>query len=235
VENLQAATSSDTVSKVAKGTFTVFGAVADIALVFFLAMYLAADPATYRNGFLLLLPVAARERVGKAIDASGLALRKWLVGQLGAMLMVGLVTALGLWAIGVPMAFALGVLSGILDFVPVVGPLIAAVPGILIAFTHGPELALYAALVYIAVQFIEGHFVLPLAQKWAVSLPPALSLLGIVAFGLLFGFIGVLFAIPLLVVAITLVNKLYVERMDPELPEMGADQSDIPTRKRKTK
>jgi predicted PurR-regulated permease PerM len=129
------------------------------------------------------------------------------------MLAVGVFTALGLWMVGVPLAIPLGILSGVLDFVPVVGPLIAAVPGLLIAFAHDPHLALMAALVYSVVQFVEGHLVLPIAQRWAVALPPALTLVGIVAFGTLLGPMGLLFAMPLLVVAVTLVDKLYVERI----------------------
>jgi predicted PurR-regulated permease PerM len=116
----------------------------------------------------------------------------------------------------VPLAIPLGILSGLLDFVPVIGPFAAAIPGVLIAFAQGPQVALYATLVYIAVQFIEGHLVLPLAQKWAVSLPPALGLLSIVAFGLVFGLMGVLFAIPLTVVIVVLVQKLYVAPLEGE-------------------
>jgi predicted PurR-regulated permease PerM len=213
MENAKGATDSDTMSRVAKGTVTVFGGITDFILILFLSMYLAVNPESYRNGFLLLLPPAHRERVGEALDASGIALRKWLVGQLGAMLMVGVVTALGLWIAGVPLAIPLGILSGLLDFVPVIGPFAAAIPGVLIAFAQSPQVALYAALVYITVQFLEGHVVLPLAQRWAVSLPPALGLLSIVAFGLVFGLIGVLFAIPLTVVAMVLVEKLYVAQI----------------------
>ena len=211
LENVKGATDDgNAVSRVAKGTVTVFGAFTDLILVLFLSMYLAVDPASYRNGFLLLVPPAHRARVGEALEDAGIALRKWLVGQLGAMLMVGVLTAAGLWIAGVPLAIPLGILSGILDFVPVVGPFAAALPGILIAFAQGPDVAIYAALVYVTVQFLEGHFVLPLAQKWAVSLPPALGLISIVGFGLVFGLMGVLFAMPLTVVAVVLVQKLYV-------------------------
>ena len=124
--------------------------------------------------------------------------------------MVGAVTALGLWAVGVPLAIPLGILSGILDFVPFIGPLLAAIPGLLVAFAQGPEVAMYAALVYIAVQFIEGHLVVPLVQKRAVEMPPVLGLLSIVAFSIVFGFIGLLFAMPLTVVAVVWVKRLWL-------------------------
>ena len=219
MENVQGASDGKTMSHLAKGTVTVFGGVTDLVMVLFLSMYLAVNPLSYRNGFLLLLPPAHRERVGRALDEAGVALRKWLVGQLGAMLMVGVLTGVGLALVGVPLAIPLGILSGLLDFVPVIGPFAGAVPGILIAFAQGPQVALYAAGVYVTVQFLEGHVVLPLAQKWAVSLPPALGLLSIVACGMVFGLLGVLFAIPLTVVSIVLVRELYVRRLgDADTP-----------------
>jgi len=213
LENAQAAAGSDGMEKLAKGTFIAFGGIGDAILVLFLAVYLAADPATYRNGLLALLPRAARTPVGEALDDAGTALRLWLMGQLGAMLFVGVVTAAGLAAVGVPLAIPLGVLSGVLDFVPVVGPFVAAIPGVVIAFAQGPDIALRAILVYVVVQFIEGHLVIPLAQKWTVATPPALSLAAIVAFGVAFGPPGVLFALPLVVVSIVLVKRLYADRL----------------------
>lgn len=216
VDSGQAATDPQAMAKVLKGTATVFGGIADVVLVLFLSLYFAVDPRSYRNGFLLLLPAAARDRVGKALDASGLALRNWLKGQLLSMLLVGVATALGLWLAGVPLAIPLGILSAILDFVPFVGPLIAAIPGLLVAFAQGPEVAVYAAIVYIVVQFAEGHLILPLVQKWAVHLPPVLGLLSIVAFGIVFGVMGLLFATPLAVVTLVLVQRLWID--NPEAP-----------------
>lgn len=212
--SMRQGTDSDAVAKVAKGTVTVFGAFADVILVMFLAAYLAVSPRTYRDGLVRLMPPSVRPRVGEALDESGAALRKWLIGQLGAMVAVGLLTGIGLWAIGVPLAIPLAVLMMLLDFVPVIGPFIAAFPGVLIAFSQSPQLALYAAMVYFGVQFFEGHVIMPLAQKWAVALPPAMALLGIVGFGVVFGLIGVLFAMPLLVVAMVMVQKLYIETIE---------------------
>jgi predicted PurR-regulated permease PerM len=211
LDNMQTATDPESVAKVMRGTATVFGGLADLVLVLFLALYFAVDPRSYRHGFLLLLPAAAREKVGNALDASGRALRNWLMGQLVSMLLVGVLTAIGLWIAGVPLAIPLGVLSAILDFVPFVGPLLAAIPGILVAFAQGPEVAAYAALVYFGVQFVEGNVIMPVVQKWAVHLPPVLGLLSIVAFGLVFGVMGVLFAVPLTVVAVVLVQKLWIQ------------------------
>jgi predicted PurR-regulated permease PerM len=211
VDELHSATNPETMNRVAKGTLTAFGVLVDIVLVLFLAVYLAMDPASYRNGLVRLFPKAARPRLASALEEAGHAMRKWLLGQLFAMLCVGTLTAIGLLFVGVPLAIPLGILLGIMDFVPVVGPFIAAIPGVLIAFAQSPQLALYAALVYAVMQFVEGHFIMPLAQRWAVSIPPAVTLLGIVAFGALLGPMGVLLAMPLIVVTMTLVNKLYVE------------------------
>lgn len=214
LREMRGLTSAESMSRVAKGTLTAFGAVIDIALVIFLAVYLALDPRTYRDGFVRLFPRAARPRLGEALDAAGLALRRWLLGQLFAMLCVGILAAVGLSLIGVPLAVPLGILLGVMDFVPVVGPLIAAIPGLIIAFAQSPQLALYALFVYLVVQNIEGNIIVPLAQRWAVSLPAALTLIGILAFGVLFGPAGIFLAMPLLVVTVTLVRKLYVEAIE---------------------
>jgi predicted PurR-regulated permease PerM len=210
IDSVHAATSPETFAKVAEGTFTVFGAIADVGLALFIAVYLALDPQAYRKGLLLLLPAGSRRRVARALDVANTQLRNWLLGQLGAMATVGILIGVGLAAIGVRLALPLAILSALLEFVPVVGPIAALVIGVLVALAQGPEIALYAGLVYAAVLFIEGNVIIPLAQKWAVSLPPALGLVGIAVFGILFGLIGVLFAMPLLVVVVALVKELYV-------------------------
>lgn len=214
VENVQDGPSAEAISHVAKGTVSVFGGLADVGLVLFLALYFALDPETYRRGLVRLLPLAARAPADRALAAAGVDLRKWVVGQLGAMLTVGIAIGAGLLLIGAPLAIPLGVLSALLEFVPIIGPIAATVVGVLIAFADSPAMALHAGIVYVVVLFLEGNVIIPLAQKWAVALPPALGLVGIAIAGVLFGLPGVLFAMPLLVVAVRLVRSLHVERLE---------------------
>ena len=180
-------------------------------LMLFAGIYLASNPTLYRDGFVRLFPTRYRAKLQGALGESGEALRKWLIGQVVSMASVGTLTGLGLWAVGAPLPLALGIMAGLLEFVPVVGPVIAIVPGVLVAFTEGPQIALYAAIVYVIVQQLEGNVIMPIAQRWAVELPPAYGLISLVAFGLLFGFLGIFFGSPLAVVVMCLVQTLYVE------------------------
>ena len=185
-------------------------AMADTLLVIFGGIYLAADPSLYRRGIAKLLPEAARPKVIEALDDCFRALRLWLFGRLTSMAIVGLLTGLGLWAIGMPAALTLGIAAGILDFVPFVGPIIAAIPAVLLALATSPTMALWVILLYLVIQQIEGNIITPLIQKRAVELPPALLLFSLVALGLLFGALGVILAEPLTVVLYVLVKRLYV-------------------------
>lgn len=184
-----------------------FGMLSHVLIIGLIAVYLAFSPTPYLNGAAALAPASLRPQVRHGFAVSGRALRGWLAGQLVAMVLVGLLTGLGLWAIGVPLAFILGILAGLLEFIPILGPFLAAIPGVLLAFSLGPTTALYAVLVYVIVQQLESAAIMPLAQKWSVELPPALGLFSIIVFGLLFGIPGVLFATPLTVVIMALVKR----------------------------
>lgn len=189
----------------------VVSGVGTLLVVLFAGVYFASDPQSYRHGALRLLPPARRPQVGRALDDAGTALHKWLVAQLIVMAAVGLTTGLGLAILGVPLSLSLGLLAGLCEFVPVFGPIAAAVPGVLLAFAKGPETALHVLLLYIVVQQLESNLLTPLMQRWAVDLPPVIALLSIVAGGLLFGPMGVIFATPLAVVVLAMVQHLYVE------------------------
>lgn len=187
------------------------GGLGHLLLIVFAGIYFAADPELYRRGALRLLPPSRRPQVGRALDDAGDSLHRWLVAQLIVMVAVGVMTGLGLAALGVPLALSLGLLAGVFEFVPVVGPIVATIPGVLLAFSKGPETALYALILYIVVQQIESNVLTPLVQRWAVELAPVVALLSIVACGLLFGVLGVIFATPMAVVVMSLVKHLYVE------------------------
>nr|WP_283773504.1 AI-2E family transporter [Altererythrobacter sp. KTW20L] len=144
---------------------------ADILVVMVGGIYLAAQPQLYRRGALQLFPPQRRELAGKAFDESGRALRLWLKGQLISMVIVGLLVGVGLWLIGVPSALALGLLAALLEFIPLVGPILAALPALLIALALGPQTALWVLGLYLIVQQIEGNILQPVVQQYAVDLP----------------------------------------------------------------
>lgn len=190
---------------------STFKALAYLAVLLFAAVYFAMQPPRYRNGLLRLAPPDRRARMAEIVDLIGATLRAWIVGQSITMALVGALTALGLWAVGIPAPFALGLIAGVFAFVPYLGPILASAPGILMAATQGPMTALYAAAVYGLVHFVEGNLITPLVQAEVVMLPPVLTIFATLCFGLLLGPIGVLLAAPMTVVLLVLVNTLYVE------------------------
>jgi predicted PurR-regulated permease PerM len=138
-------------------------------------------------------------------------LERWLVGQLVVMCTIGLLSGVGLWLLGIEAAFALGLMGGLLCFIPFVGAILAAVPATLVALTQGPIYAASVILMYVGVHFIEGNFITPMVQAEATSLPPVLAILSTVAFSLLFGPAGVLLAAPLTLLLMVAVEVLYVQ------------------------
>ncbi len=201
---------STVLSTVQAALAALVAGVADLLLVLVAAVYFAARPDVYRRGLLLLAPAGMRPVLGDALDDCAGALRLWLRGQFVAMLVVGATTSLGLWWLGVPSALALGLLAGLLDFVPIVGPIVAAVPAVVVASTQGLDVAAGVALLFVVVQQIEGNVLLPLIQQRAVEVPAALLLFAILAAGVLLGGLGVVLAAPLAVVGFVLVKRLYV-------------------------
>lgn len=202
---------SGVLSSVGHLAMSLGGGLADTLIVIVGGIYLAAQPRLYQRGTLKLIPPHQRALADEALEDSGNALRLWLKGQLISMTVVGLLVGVGLWLIGVPSAVALGLLAGILDFVPLVGPIVAALPALLIALTLGPETALWTVGVYLVVQQIEGYFLQPVVQQYAVDLPPVILLFSLLGSGMLFGALGIILAAPLTVVIYVLVKRLYVK------------------------
>jgi len=198
-------------SRVSGFASVTFGILADMIIVIFTAIYFAANPGMYKRGIVALVPRNKSQRMTEVLEATGYTLQHWLLGQGITMVTVGILTAVGLWIVGIPLAPLLGVIAALLEFIPFIGPIVAAIPGVLIALTLGWNKALYAVIVYIIVQQSEGHIIIPLIQKKVVELPPALIVLAVIAMGLVFGFLGALVATPLTAVLMVWIKMLYVQ------------------------
>ena len=202
---------------------STFAAVAGLLLVVFLAIYTSVDPDTYHNGLMHLFPHRARARAGEVLSSIATVLRKWLVTQLIAMVAIGLVTTGVLLLLGVKAALPLGVLAGLLEFIPTIGPILSAVPAILMAFVDSPQKALTVGLAYVGIQFLENHILIPLLMKEGVDIPPALTIVAQALMAMLFGFVGLLVAVPLLAAATVAVKMLYVEDVVGDASPVFAD------------
>jgi predicted PurR-regulated permease PerM len=190
---------------------TAVGTLFSAVLLLFMGVFLSINPGAYTGSALKLVPASKRERTNEVLTSVGSALRWWLVGRIASMLVVGVLTVIGLIIAGIPLVLTLGLLATLLAFVPLVGPIVSALPAVLIGLLDSPMRAFYAALVYIAVQALESNIITPVIQRKAVLLPPALILIAQSLMAVMFGWIGVLLSTPIMVAVIVLVQLLYVE------------------------
>lgn len=189
---------------------SVLGGVSGFVLILFVAMYIAAQPGLYKEGLLHLVPHAHRERVSEVLTTLGATLRQWLIARLIAMLLVGTLTGLGLALLHVKGAAALGVLAGLLEFVPFFGPIASAVPAVGVALLESPQKALWVLGLYVLMQQLEGNVITPLLLEKRLDIPPVLTVLTVASLGVVFGVAGMLIAEPLLAVALVATKMLYV-------------------------
>lgn len=176
-----------------------------------LGLFFVANPGGYRDGTLTLLPITWRARVRGVMDEMGLTLRSWLLGQLVRSAILAITLGIAFHLLGLPGASLLGLQAGVANFIPYLGPLIAAGPVALVAMPLGPSTLVWAMVIYFSLQTIEGFVFAPLIQRQAVNVPPAWTLLAIVIFGAMFGAMGIALATPLLAVGRIAVLRLYVE------------------------
>jgi predicted PurR-regulated permease PerM len=185
---------------------------AAVVLVLFLGVYLSTGPQEYVESFLNFFSDDHRVKASIILESLGGALRWWLFGQLIAMVAVGVLTTVGLLVLKSPMAVSLGVMAGLLTFVPYVGALVSAVPAILIAMTQSSHLAVYVMLLYLLAHVVEGYIVVPIVQHKLVYLPPALILTTQLFMHAFAGATGLAFATPAMVVAMVLIKRLYFKQ-----------------------
>ncbi len=194
------------------GVFSgVVGFATGIFVIFFVGIYLAVTPRLYAGNIVRLLPGKKRERIDTVLKTIAGSLRWWLAGRFVSMAVVGVLTSLGLWIAGIPLALSLGLIAALFSFVPNIGPLLSLIPMILVALSKDPVLIIWVLVIYLAVQTLESYVITPMVQKKAVSIPPALLITAQIFMGVLFGVMGILLATPLVLVAIITIQMLYVE------------------------
>jgi predicted PurR-regulated permease PerM len=189
-------------------------------------LYFSANPDLYTKGLVKLVPEPRRVRIREVMGKVAHAWRWWFMGQLVDMLVVGVLTTIGLMLVGMPLALALGVLAGLLTFVPYFGAILAAIPALAIALGSGWHMVLMTLLVFGVCHLVEGYVVSPMVQDRMVKLPPALLILSMTFMGTVFGPMGIIMASPLAAAALVLVSELYV--VDVLGDESGRD---VTTRK----
>jgi len=190
---------------------TAFDVVANIIIVLMTAVYFAFSPKLYNEGVVKLVPQNKDKRAREILATMESTLRSFLLGISGSMTINGVLTFLGLWFLGVPFAIPLGIIAGLMSFIPNIGPLIASAPAILIALSQSPAQALYVVILYLAVQNLDGFLISPLIQQRAVSVPPVLVIASQLLLAVLFGFLGLLLAVPIVAVVFVAVKMIYIE------------------------
>lgn len=190
---------------------SAFGAFANIVLVVVAGIYMAFEPDLYIDNLVRLFPIKRRDRAAEILEQLFDILRRWLVARVSSMFVVGILTLIGLIIVGMPLALTLSVIAGLLSFIPTLGPILASVPAILVGLTQSPIMGLLAAFVYFIVQQLENYVITPNIQRHTVSLPPALVMLTQIFLTLLFGWLGLFIAAPMVAAGIVVVKSVYVE------------------------
>ena len=184
-----------------------------IVLVLFVAAYIGADPELYRGLILELVPNEKRPHAALTLRRVGDTLRAWLTMQLIAMIVIGGVTTIFLYAIDVKAALPLGILAGLFKFIPIVGSIFAAIPAMAMGFIDSPHKALVILIGYVIIQFVENHLLVPVLMKKGVDIPPALTLAIQALMSVLFGFLGLLLAVPVLAAIMTVFRTINASEM----------------------
>ncbi|HEX8948229.1 MAG TPA: AI-2E family transporter [Dissulfurispiraceae bacterium] len=198
--------------KEVRGVLTAaFGVIANLFIVFFISLYFSVNPGVYLRGVLRLVPLRKRERFAEIFRALDITLRRWLLGRLAGMAIIGIFTGIGLQVIGIPLALTFGLLAFILTFIPYLGAIISAAPAVLLGLLDRPAKALYVIILYLLVHTIEAYMVGPIIEQRQVRLPPALLITSQVLLGFAAGMLGIIFATPLVAAIMVVVKILYIE------------------------
>jgi predicted PurR-regulated permease PerM len=188
----------NSVGRVTAAVTSVVGTLTNMAMMLVLAIFIAAEPRMYERGVAWMLPLAEREHFYGTAEKIGRVLRRLMAGRLLGMAVEGFGTWILLSLGGVPMAALLGILTGLLAFLPNIGAIVSGALIILVGFSAGVDVGLYAIFVYFVVQMVDGYLIVPMVAKRAVDLAPALVLGAQILLGALFGILGLALADPII-------------------------------------
>ncbi|MCF6157294.1 MAG: AI-2E family transporter [wastewater metagenome] len=198
------------VSRVTGFFSTTFGFFADVIIILIVGLFLSINPSSYIKGLVKLVPIRKREHAHEVLTNIESTLFWWLIGKIMSMTIIGILIGTGLSLLGIPLSLALGFIAGLLSFIPNIGPILSAIPAVLLALTQSPMKALYVVLLFVGIQAMESYLITPYIEKHTVSMPLALVIVGQVLMGTLLGGLGLVFATPLVAALIVLVKMLYV-------------------------
>jgi len=217
LDALSAGDSSNMVTTAQQFFSTSFGVLGNMYIILFLGIFFTASPSLYKDGLILLIPKDNKAVAKKIIDRTSLSLKGWLKGTMISMVLITILLPIGLIIMGVPVALVLGLLTAILVIVPNFGSFAAMIPGVLLALTISPNTAIIVALIYIVVQTLVSNIIAPIVQKKIINLPPALTIIAQLVMAALAGVMGIIMAIPVLAIAMILVDELYVKRINDKV------------------
>ncbi|WP_010182364.1 AI-2E family transporter [Aquimarina agarilytica] len=188
-----------------------FGGLADIYIIVFLGLFFMIQPNMYTNGIIILFPKPKRKRVEEVLLTLGYTLKRWLLGKMFSMLVVGILTGVGLAILGIPLALTLGIFAALITFIPNFGPILSLIPAFLLALTLDGNSALYVVILYGVVQAIESNVITPFIQSKMIAFPLAMILIAQVILGIFTGMLGLILAVPVIAILMVIVKMLYVE------------------------
>ncbi|HWH23175.1 MAG TPA: AI-2E family transporter [Allosphingosinicella sp.] len=190
---------------------SVIGALTSFVMIVVIGLFIAAEPRIYDRGVAWMLPLRMRDPYYRTADRMGFTLRRLMAGRLVGMAVEGIGTWILLWAGGVPMAALLGLLTGILAFLPNIGAIISGVLIVMVGFSVGFETGIWAIFVYAIVQIVDGYLIVPYVARKTVDLAPALVLGAQLLFGAMFGILGLALADPIVAMAKAALQQKSIE------------------------
>lgn len=189
------------------------GATVSIVFVLVIGVYIAAEPEIYRRGVLRLIPLNKRPLAVDILDEISMIIQWWIVGQMVSMIILGTITTLGLYLLGMPYSLILGLFTAFMTFIPNLGPVLSGIPTLLVALTVSFEMVLYVSIFYILIQSIEGYFITPMIHREMINVPPVLIIAFQFLLYFLIGIIGVFVAMPLVACFMIIIQRVYVEEI----------------------